>query len=140
MGQRLSRAKHKIREAGIPFRIPDSSDLPERLDAVLESIYAAFAEGWSDSTGTESGRRNLAGEAIWLGRLVTALLPEAPEALGLLALMLHCEARRGARRNARGDYVPLDEQDPAAWDTQSIEEAEALLLRASGIGGLGRYR
>ena len=140
MGQRLSRAKHKIREAGIPFRIPESDDLPERLDAVLESIYAAFAEGWSDATGTESGRRNLAGEAIWLGRLVTALLPEAPEALGLLALMLHSEARRGARRNALGDYVPLDEQDPAAWDAQSIEEAEALLLRASDLGGLGRYQ
>jgi RNA polymerase sigma-70 factor (ECF subfamily) len=140
MGQRLSRAKHKIREAGIPFRIPDSSDLAERLDAVLESIYAAFAEGWSDSTGTESGRRNLAGEAIWLGRLVAALLPDAAEALGLLALMLHSEARRGARRNADGDYVPLAEQDPAAWDTGSIEEAEALLLRASDIGGLGRYQ
>src|SRR5882672_1347295 len=140
MGQRLSRAKRKIRESGIPFRIPESDDLPERLDAVLESIYAAFAEGWSDSTGTESGRRNLAGEAIWLGRLVTALLPEAPEALGLLALMLHSEARRGARRNANGDYVPLAEQDPAAWDAQSIEEAEALLLRASGFGGLGRYQ
>jgi RNA polymerase sigma-70 factor (ECF subfamily) len=140
MGQRLSRAKHKIREAGIPFRIPDSSDLAERLDAVLESIYAAFAEGWSDSTGTESGRRNLAGEAIWLGRLVTALLPEAPEALGLLALMLHSEARRGARRTENGDYVPLAEQYPAEWNTQFIEEAEALLLRASDIGGLGRYQ
>ena len=140
MGQRLSRAKHKIRESGIPFRIPESDDLPGRLDAVLESIYAAYAEGWSDATGTESGRRNLAGEAIWLGRLVIALLPEAPEALGLLALMLHSEARRGARRSGSGDYIPLAEQDPAAWDAPFIEEAEALLLRASRMGVVGRYQ
>ncbi|HMI95377.1 MAG TPA: DUF6596 domain-containing protein [Micropepsaceae bacterium] len=140
MGQRLSRAKNKIREAGIPFRVPDSSDLPERLDAVLESIYAAFAEGWSDSTGTETGRRNLADEAIWLGRLVSALLPDAPEALGLLALMLHSEARRNARRAANGDYVPLAEQDPAQWDMRFIDEAEALLLRAGQRGELGRYQ
>ncbi|HYK78637.1 MAG TPA: DUF6596 domain-containing protein, partial [Micropepsaceae bacterium] len=140
MGQRLSRAKHKIRESGIPFRIPESDDLPDRLDAVLESIYAAFAEGWSDATGTESGRRNLAEEAIWLGRLVIALLPDAPEALGLLALVLHSEARRGARRSANGDYVPLAEQDPAQWDKRSIEEAEALLLRASRMDMLGRYQ
>ena len=107
---------------------------------MLESIYAAFAEGWSDSTGTETGRRNLADEAIWLGRLVIALLPDAPEALGLLALMLHSEARRGARRTANGDYVPLAEQDPAQWDTRFIEEAEALLLRASRMGASGRYQ
>jgi RNA polymerase sigma-70 factor (ECF subfamily) len=140
MGQRLSRAKHKIRESGIPFRIPESDDLPDRLDAVLESIYAAFAEGWSDATGTESGRRNLAEEAIWLGRLAIALLPDAPEALGLLALMLHSEARRGARRTANGDYVPLAEQEPEQWDTQLIEEAEALLLRASRMRVMGRYQ
>jgi RNA polymerase sigma-70 factor (ECF subfamily) len=141
MGQRLSRAKHKIRESRIPFRIPESDDLPDRLDAVLESIYAAFAEGWSDATGTESGRRNLAEEAIWLGRLVIALLPDAPEALGLLSLMLHSEARRGARRTGNGDYIPLAEQDPAAWDAPFIEEAEALLLRASRMGGAtGRYQ
>ena len=140
MGQRLSRAKHKIHEAGIPFRIPDAEGFPERLDAVLESIYAAFAEGWSDATGTETGRRNLADEAIWLGRLVIVLPPDAPEPLGLLALMLHSEARRGARRNASGDYVPLAEQDPAQWDMRSIEEAEALLLRASHIGATGRYQ
>jgi RNA polymerase sigma-70 factor (ECF subfamily) len=140
MGQRLSRAKHKIRESGIPFRIPESDDLPGRLDAVLESLYATFAEGWSDATGTETGRRNLADEAIWLGRLVIALLPDAPEALGLLALMLHSEARRGARRTSSGDYVPLAEQDPAQWDAPFIEEAEALLLRASRMGVMGRYQ
>jgi RNA polymerase sigma-70 factor (ECF subfamily) len=140
MGQRLSRAKAKIREAGIPFRVPERADLRERLDAVLAAIYAAFAEGWTDPAGTEARRRNLAGEAIWLGRLVVSLLPDEPEALGLLALMLHAEARRGARRDAAGDYVPLAEQDTTAWDAALIDEAEALLLRASRMGAIGRYQ
>jgi RNA polymerase sigma-70 factor (ECF subfamily) len=140
MGQRLARAKTKIREAAIPFRVPECADLAERLAAVLEAIYAAFAEGWSDPSGTESRRRDLAEEGIWLGRLVVSLLPDEPEALGLLALMLHAEARRPARRNAQGDYVPLADQDPAAWDTPSIEEAEALLSRASRMGAVGRYQ
>src|SRR6202165_2422737 len=110
MGQRLVRAKSKIRRAGIPFRVPERADLAERLDAVLEAIYATFAEGWSDPAGTEVRRRDLAQEGIWLGRLVASLLPDEPEALGLLSLMLHAEARRGARRTAGGDYVPLAEQ------------------------------
>jgi RNA polymerase sigma-70 factor (ECF subfamily) len=103
MGQRLSRAKNKIREAGIPFRVPGRTELPERLEAVLAAIYAAFAEGWSDPVGTEARRRNLAEEGIWLGRLVVSLMPDEPEALGLLALMLFAEARRAARRDANGD-------------------------------------
>src|SRR5215468_3111488 len=140
MSQRLVRAKHKIREAGIAFQVPERADLAPRLDAVLAAIYAAFAEGWSDPAGAEARRRDLAEEGIWLGRLVAALLPEEPEALGLLALMLHAEARRGARRNGRGDYVPLAEQDPATWDGKLIEEAEALLLRASRSGVIGRYQ
>ena len=140
MSQRLVRAKHKIGQAGIPFRVPERADLRERLDAVLEAIYAAFAEGWSDPAGTEARRRNLAEEAIWLGRLVASLLPDEPEALGLLALMLHAEARRNARRNSQGEYVPLTEQDPALWDTPMIEEAEALLLRASAMAAVGRYQ
>lgn len=140
MGQRLARAKNKIGQAGIPFRVPERAKLRERLDAVLEAIYAAFAEGWSDPAGTEIRRRDLAEEGIWLGRLVVSLMPEEPEAIGLLALMLHAEARRGARRNAQGEYVPLAQQDPAAWDTQLIEEAEALLLRASAMGRVGRYQ
>ena len=140
MGQRLVRAKNKIRQAGIPFRVPERADLRERLDSVLEAIYAAFAEGWSDPAGTEFRRRNLAEEGIWLGRLVTSLLPDEPEALGLLALMLHAEARRGARRNARGEYVPLADQDPALWNAQLIEEAEALLYRASAMGVIGRFQ
>jgi RNA polymerase sigma-70 factor (ECF subfamily) len=140
MGQRLARAKSKIRQAGIPFRVPERADLRERLAAVLEAIYAAFAEGWSDPAGTEIRRRDLAEEAIWLGRLVASLLPDEPEAIGLLALVLHAEARRGARRNAAGDYVPLAEQDPALWDADLIAEAEALLTAASRMGAIGRYQ
>jgi RNA polymerase sigma-70 factor, ECF subfamily len=140
MGQRLGRAKSKLRQAGIPFRVPERVDLRERLESVLEAIYAAFAEGWSDPAGTDARRRNLAEEGIWLGRLVVSLLPDEPEAIGLLALMLHAEARRAARRNAEDGYVPLAEQDPAAWDTKLIGEAEALLLRASAMGRIGRYQ
>jgi RNA polymerase sigma-70 factor (ECF subfamily) len=140
MSQRLVRAKRKIREAGIPFQVPEREELAERLDAVLDAIYAVFAEGWSDPAGTDARRRNLAEEGIWLGRLVVSLLPDQPEALGLLSLMLHAQARRDARRDAQGDYVPLAEQDPAAWDRALIEEAEALLSRASRVPGTGRYQ
>jgi predicted RNA polymerase sigma factor len=140
MGQRLVRAKDKIRQAGIPLRIPERDELPDRLGAVLDAIYAAFAEGWADPGGTDPARRDLAEEAIFLGQLVTELLPQEPEALGLLALMLHAEARRRARRNTAGEYVPLAEQDPALWDPQMIAVAEALLLRASTMGSIGRYQ
>ena len=140
MGQRLVRAKSKIRQAGIPFRIPEPEELCDRLDAVLDAIYAAFAEGWTDAAGTDLARRDLAGEAIFLGRLVTELLSNQPEALGLFALMLYAEARRPARRNSQGDYVPLAQQDPALWDSPMIEEGEAVLLRAGGLGSLGRYQ
>jgi predicted RNA polymerase sigma factor len=140
MGQRLVRAKNKIREARIPFRIPEREELRERLDTVLDAIYAAFAEGWIDPAGTDIARRDLAGEAIFLGRLVIALLPAEPEAMGLLALMLHAEARRRSRRNAENEYVPLAEQDPALWDATMIDEAEATLLRAGALGAIGRYQ
>jgi RNA polymerase sigma-70 factor (ECF subfamily) len=140
MAQRLVRAKRKIREAGIPFQVPARAELAGRLDAVLEAIYAAYAEGWSDPAGTEARRRNLAEEGIWLGRLVASLLPEEPEALGLLSLMLHAQARRGARRDAGGEYVPLADQDPARWDARLIEEADALLSRASALPGTGRFQ
>ena len=140
MGQRLVRAKNKIREERIPFRIPEREELRERLDAVLDAIYAAFAEGWIDPAGTDIARRDLAEEAIFLGGLVIALLPAEPEARGLLALMLHAEARRGARRNADNEYVPLAEQNAALWDAQMIDEAEAILQRASALGAIGRYQ
>lgn len=140
MGQRLVRAKSRIRETGIPFRVPERAELGERLDAVLEAIYAAFAEGWSDPAGTETRRRNLATEGIWLGRLVASLLPEEPEALGLLSLMLFAESRRAARRSAEGDFVPLAEQDCLLWDRALIDEAEALLSHAASKGVIGRYQ
>ena len=140
MGQRLVRAKTKIRLAGIPFRVPERAELGERLEAVLSAIYAAFSEGWSDPSGLEARTRNLAEEGIWLGRLVVSLMPEEPEALGLLALMLHAEARRAARRSAEGDYVPLAEQDFAAWDKKMIDDAEALLFRASAMSTVGRFQ
>jgi RNA polymerase sigma-70 factor (ECF subfamily) len=140
MGQRLVRAKAKIKQAGIPFRLPDHDDLPERLASVLDAIYATFTEGWSDPAGTEARSRNLADEGIWLGHLVSVLMPDEPETLGLLALMLHAQARRAARRDALGGYVPLDEQDPAQWDDELIDDAEALLLRAGRMGQIGRYQ
>ena len=140
MGKRLVRAKEKIRAAGIPFRVPERAELPARLDAVLDAVYAAFTEGWYDPAGTDPARRDLTSEAIFLARLVTELLPEQPEALGLMALMLHAEARRGARRNARGEYVPLAEQDQTQWDWGQIREAEALLLRAAAFRTVGRYQ
>ena len=140
MGQRLVRAKVRLRQAGIPFRIPGPGELGERLAAVLEAIYAAFAEGWLDPAGTEARRRNLAAEGLWLGSLVAALLPDEPEALGLFALMLFAEARRPARRTPAGSYVPLAEQDVALWDRAAIAEAEALLTRASALARPGRYQ
>jgi RNA polymerase sigma-70 factor (ECF subfamily) len=140
MNQRLVRAKAKIKQAGVPFRVPERDELAGRLDAVLEAIYAVFAEGWSDPAGTETRRRNLSEEGIWLGRLVVTLLPDEPEALGLVALILHAEARRGARRDANGNYVPLAEQEPALWDHAMIADAEAFLVRASQMHAIGRYQ
>lgn len=138
MGQRLVRAKGRIRRAGIPFRVPDRDELPERLDAVLEAIYAAYSKGWAE-VGEDSGSP-LAEEAIWLGRLVVTLLPEEPEAKGMLALMLYAEARRAARRDRAGTYVPLDEQDVALWDERQFQVAEALLHEANAAGPSGRYQ
>jgi RNA polymerase sigma-70 factor (ECF subfamily) len=138
MGQRLSRAKTRIRQAGIPFRVPERDELPERLDAVLEAIYAAYSKGWAE-IGVDSNSP-LVEEAIWLARLVVSLLPEEPEAKGMLALMLYAEARRAARRDSRGTYVPLDEQDVALWDESQLLTAEALLREANAAGPSGRYQ
>ncbi|HJT07585.1 MAG TPA: DUF6596 domain-containing protein, partial [Stellaceae bacterium] len=140
MGQRLSRAKAKIRDAGIAFDVPEPSELPPRLDAVLDAIYAAYGSGWEDVAGADPRRKGLALEAIELGRLLLRLLPGEPEAQGLLALMLHCEARRAARRNADGAYVPLSEQDVALWSTPMIEEAQQILVAAEHAGRIGRFQ
>ncbi len=140
ISKRLVRAKDKIRQASIPFRMPEHEQLRSRLHAVLDAIYTAFAEGWTDPGGTDPVRRDLTGEAFFLARLVGELLPEEPEPLGLLALMLHAEARRPARRNAQGEYVPLAQQDPELWNQTMISEAEALLLRARTLGSIGRYQ
>lgn len=138
MGQRLVRAKSRIKEAGLPFAIPEREDLPERLDAVLEAIYAAYAKGWTEIGDTAADR--LADEAIWLGRLVVSLLPEEPEAKGMLALMLYAEARRHARRTADGAYVPLEQQDIELWDEPQILAAESVLRDANRAGPTGRYQ
>ena len=140
MSQRLVRAKQKIRLAGIPLRIPEPEELRDRLETVLDAIYAAFSEGWIDASGTDVARRELAAEAIYLCRLVTELLPDEPEAMGLLALMLFAESRRHARRDAQGEYVPMAAQPVEQWNASMIHEAEALLLRASGYTLIGRYQ
>ena len=140
MGKRLGRAKEKIRDAGIRLEVPERDDLDGRLEAVLEAIYAAYAEGWSDPAGTDAARRDLTAEAVYLARLAAELQPGEPEALGLLALMLHTQARARARRGAQGEYVPLAEQDPEQWDEKMIEEAESVLVRAASLGRIGRYQ
>ena len=140
MGQRLVRAKIKIRDGGIQFEIPQERELPQRLDAVLEAIYAAFGIGWDDMAGVDQRGRELAEEAIWLGRVLLQLLPTEAEVRGLLALMLHCEARRAARRGHDGRYVPLSEQDPKLWSLPLVEEAERHLAEAFKNGRFGRFQ
>jgi predicted RNA polymerase sigma factor len=140
MGQRLVRAKTKIRDAGIQFAVPQDSELPGRLDAVLEAIYAAFGIGWDDMAGADQRGRDLAEEAIWLARVLLQLMPEQAEVHGLLALMLHCEARRAERRGPDGQFVPLSEQDAQRWSQPLIEEAERRLAEASKRGRVGRFQ
>ena len=148
MGQRLVRAKSRIRQAGIPFAVPALTELPARLAAVLDAVYACYAEAWCDPVGADARRRNLADEALWLGSLVASLLPDEPEALGLLSLMLHSHARRAARRDISGRYVPLAVQETSRWDARMLAEAERLLRRAAalalapgaGLRQLGRYQ
>ena len=140
MGQRLSRAKIKIRSGGIPFEVPQERALSERLDAVLEAIYAAFGIGWDDMVGADQRGRNLAEEALWLARVLSQLMSGEPEVQGLLALLLHCEARRPARRGLDGRYVPLSEQDPRQWSLAPIEEAERHLSEAFKQGRSGRFQ
>jgi RNA polymerase sigma-70 factor, ECF subfamily len=138
MGQRLHRAKIRIRDAGIPFRVPNPEELPERLAAVLDAIYAAYTKGWNE-VGDDSVPE-LAEEAIWLGRLIVSLLPNEPEAKGMLALMFYTAARSEARRDPDGAYVPLEEQDTTRWDDSLIALAENLLRQANAGGPSGRYQ
>ena len=140
MGQRLSRAKAKIRLAGVPFKIPQREDLPERLGVALEAIYAAFSHGWAEAFSDDPRGRDLAEEAIWLGRVVVSLIPNEPEAMGLLALMLYAHSRREARRDALLRYVPLSDQAVERWDEAAIEEAEGLLKAAGALGAPGRFQ
>ena len=140
MGQRLARAKARIRDAGVPFREPTPELWPERIGAVLDAIYAAFAHGWLETFGDDPRGRNMAEEAIWLGRVAAELAPAEPETEGLVALMLYAHARRKARRDAMGRFVPLSEQNVRLWDHQAIDEAERRLAAAGARGRLGRFQ
>lgn len=140
MGQKLVRAKTKIRDAGIAFAVPDASALEARTDAVLSAIYAAFGSGWEDVAGADPKLSGLAEEAIWLGRLMLTLRPDDAEAKGLMALMLHCEARRAARRDAEGHFVPLRLQDMERWSSAMIAEAEGHLHAAAALRAPGRFQ
>ena len=132
MSKRLTRAKHKIRDAGIPFTVPPASQLPDRLAAVLAVVYLIFNQGWGGD------RTDLAAQAIRLGRALAGLLPGEPEVLALLALMLLHDARKAARLRD-GQLVPLDEQDRSLWDAQQIDEGRALLRSATASGSAGPY-
>jgi RNA polymerase sigma factor (sigma-70 family) len=140
MGQRLVRAKNKIRDAAIPFRVPDPPEWDERVSFVLDAIYSAYTTGWESVGEASSTHHALAGDAIAIGRTLVQLMPEEAEALGLLALMLHCEARRDARYTSEGEFVPLDQQDTARWSRPMMEEAENHLRVASVLKQIGRYQ
>lgn len=140
MAQRLARARRKIRDAGIPYRVPPAELLPERLKALLATIYLIFNEGYVSTGGESLTRPDLCGEAIRLGRVLVSLLPESAEARGLLALMLLHDSRRETRLNAEGELVLLDEQDRTRWDQAKIREGIAVLDEALALKDPGPYQ
>ncbi|WP_116233230.1 RNA polymerase sigma factor [Paenibacillus sp. VMFN-D1] len=140
MSQRLTRVKAKIRTERITFELPDAEEIPNRLDSVLEAIYAAYGSGWDEAASADSPHRRLAEESIYLGKLLLQFNPREPEVNGLLALMLHCEARVGARHDEEGNYIPLSQQDCARWEQGMTLEAERYLHIASHAGEIGRFQ